>query len=152
MFLILEKFLWLDFLKKHKIFSHIYTLVIVWIGWALFAFDDMGRVIQYLKAMFGLSGAGFANGETWYLLVSYAVMLVILVLASTPYPRQWAMKVMNLLEGKKKADNEAEEKKGITLGGTVSTVLQLAFVAVVFVISTAYLVDATYNPFLYFRF
>ena len=151
-FLILEKFLWLDFLMKHKIFSHVYTLVIVWVGWALFAFDDMGRVIQYLKAMFGLSGAGFANGETWYLLVSYAVMLVILVLASTPYPRQWAMKVMNLLEGKKKANNEAAEKKGITLGGTVSTVLQLAFVAVVFVISTAYLVDATYNPFLYFRF
>ena len=151
-FLILEKFLWLDFLKKHKIFSHVYTLVIVWVGWALFAFDDMGRVIQYLKAMFGLSGAGFANGETWYLLVSYAVMLIILVLASTPYPKQWAMKVMNLLEGKKKADIEAVEKKGITLGGTVSAVLQLAFVAVVFVISTAYLVDATYNPFLYFRF
>ena len=151
-FLILEKFLWLDFLKKHKIFSHVYTLVIVWVGWALFAFDDMGRVIQYLKAMFGLSGAGFANGETWYLLVSYAVMLVILVLASTPYPRQWAMKVMNLLEGKKKADNEAAEKKGIAFGSVVSAVLQLAFVAVVFVISTAYLVDATYNPFLYFRF
>ena len=118
----------------------------------MFAFDDMGRVIQYLKAMFGLSGAGFANGETWYLLVSYAVMLVILVLASTPYPRQWAMKVMNLLEGKKKADNEAAEKKGIAFGSVVSAVLQLAFVAVVFVISTAYLVDATYNPFLYFRF
>ena len=151
-FLILEKFLWLDFLKKHKIFSHVYTLVIVWIGWALFAFDDMGRVIQYMKAMFGLSGAGFVNGETMYLLLSYAVMLVILILASTPYPRQWAMKVMSLLEGKKKADNAAAEKKGITLGGTVSTVLQLAFVAVVFIISTAYLVDATYNPFLYFRF
>ena len=151
-FLILEKFLWLDFLKKHKIFSHVYTLVIVWVGWALFAFDDMGRVIQYLKAMFGLSGAGFANGETWYLLVSYAVMLVILVLASTPYPRQWAMKVMNLLEGKKKAENEAAEKKKIAFGSVVSAVLQLAFVAVVFVISTAYLVDATYNPFLYFRF
>ena len=141
-----------DFLKKHKIFSHVYTLVIVWVGWALFAFDDMGRVIQYLKAMFGLSGAGFANRETLYLLLSYAVMLVILILASTPYPRQWAMKVMNLLEGKKKADNEAAEKKEIAFGSVVSTVLQLAFVAVVFVISTAYLVDATYNPFLYFRF
>ena len=137
-FLVLEKFLWLDFLKKHKIFSHVYTLVIVWVGWALFAFDDMGNVIQYLKAMFGLSGAGFVNGETLYLLISYAVMLVILILASTPYPKQWAGKVMNWLEGKK--------------ASPVSAVLQLAFVAVVFIISTAYLVDATYNPFLYFRF
>ena len=137
-FLVLEKFLWLDFLKKHKIFSHVYTLVIVWVGWALFAFDDMGNVIQYLKAMFGLSGAGFVNGETLYLLISYAVMLVILILASTPYPKQWAGKVMNWLEGKK--------------ASPASAVLQLAFVAVVFIISTAYLVDATYNPFLYFRF
>ena len=137
-FLILEKFLWLDFLKKHKIFSHVYTIVLVWVGWALFAFDDMGRVIQYMKAMFGMSGAGFVNQETLYLLVSYGVMLVVLILASTPYPRQWAMKFMNLLENRKTKP--------------LSTVLQLAFVAVVFIISTAYLVDATYNPFLYFRF
>jgi len=138
-FLILEKFLWLDFLKKHKIFSHVYTLVIVWIGWALFAFDDMGKVIQYMKAMFGLSSAGFVNGETLYLLLSYGVMLAILILASTPYPKVWAGKVMNLLESKK-------------TGSTLSAVLQLAFVTVIFIISTAYLVDATYNPFLYFRF
>lgn len=158
-FLILEKFLWLDFLKKHKIFSHIYTLVIVWVGWALFAFDDMGRVIQYMKAMFGLSGAGFVNGETLYLLVSYGVMLVVLILASTPYPKQWADKLVNWLEGKKEeaaltkeAQEPARKKTGCSVGSTVSTILQLAFVAVVFIISTAYLVDATYNPFLYFRF
>ncbi len=160
-FLILEKLLWLDFLKKHKIFSHIYTLFLVWIGWALFAFDDMGRVTQYLKAMFGLNGAGFANRESFYLLFSYGVMLIILILAATPYPRQWAMKFMNWLEGRKQGTVEvavAEEgeavkaKSSITFGGTVSAVLQLAFVAVVFIISTAYLVDATYNPFLYFRF
>ena len=145
-FLILEKFLWLDFLKRHKIFSHIYTLVIVWVGWALFAFDDMGKVLQYMKAMFGLSGAGFVNGETLYLLVSYGVMLVVLILASTPYPKVWAGKVMTWLEGRKPVNAK------LSLGSTVSTVLQLAVVAVVFIISTAYLVDATYNPFLYFRF
>jgi len=150
-FLILEKFLWLDFLKKHKIFSHIYTLVIVWIGWALFAFDDMGRVAQYLKALFGLSGAGFVNGETLYLFLSYGVMLVILILASTPYPKQWVMKLMDLLEDRKQ-EKAVEAKSRASLGSTVSIVLQLAFVAVIFIISTAYLVDATYNPFLYFRF
>ena len=152
----------MDFLKKHKIFSHVYTIVIVWIGWALFAFDDMGRVIQYMKAMFGLSGAGFVNKETLYLLISYGVMLFILILASTPYPRQWAIKLQNCLENKEKkqrkevaAENgqdDVMEKNKISLGGTMSAILQLAFVAVVFIISTAYLVDATYNPFLYFRF
>lgn len=142
-FLILEKFLWLDFLKKHKIFSHVYTLFIVWVGWALFAFDDMGNVIQYLKAMFGLSGAGFVNKETMYLLLSYGVMLLILILAATPYPKRWAVKVKELLE-----KNQAK----VSFGSITSAVLQLAFVAVVFLLSTAYLVDATYNPFLYFRF
>ena len=139
-----------------------YTIVIVWVGWALFAFDDMGRVIQYMKAMFGLSGAGFVNKETLYLLVSYGVMLLVLILASTPYPREWAIKLQNWLECKDKkqikeaaAESEQEVIEGknkISLGGMVSAVLQLAFVAVVFLISTAYLVDATYNPFLYFRF
>lgn len=159
-FLILEKFLWLEFLKKHKIFSHVYTLGIVWIGWALFAFDDMGKVISYIKAMFGCSGAGFVNGETLYLLLNYAVMLVILILAATPYPKLWAGKLMDLLEGRKAECVPATEagqevlpvKNGSSVGGVVSTLLQLAFVAVVFLISTAYLVDATYNPFLYFRF
>ncbi len=140
--LILEKFLWLDFLKKHKIFSHIYTIVLVWISWAIFAFDNMTSVIQYLKAMFGLSGAGFVNKESLYLLISYAVMLLILILAATPYPRQIAMRLLDKIEG----------IKAKAAGNTISAVLQVAFVAVIFFISTAYLVDATYNPFLYFRF
>ncbi len=139
-FLILEKLLWLDFLKKHKIFSHIYTILIVWIGWVLFAFDDMSRVFPYLKAMFGFGGAGLVNNESLYLLLSYAVMLAIIILAATPYPTMIAKKVLTFLEAKK------------AVGITVSAVLQMAFVAIVFIVSTAYLVDATYNPFLYFRF
>ena len=141
-FLILEKLLWLDFLKKHRIFSHIYTIVLVWIGWAIFAFDNMSEGAAYLKSMFGLSGAGFVNTETMYLLFSYAVMLIILILAATPYPKKLAVKLQSMLANAKNPH----------MGAVCSTVLQMVFVAVVFIISTAYLVDATYNPFLYFRF
>ena len=161
-FLILEKLLWLKFLDRHRFFSHVYTLFLVWIGWAIFAFDDMGNVIRYLKAMFGFSGAGFVNAESLYLLLSYAVMLVVLVLASTPLPKKAAMKLMHALEGRSVAevaaggqdslDTEGDRNGGIKFGTTISAILQVAFIAVVFVISTAYLVDATYNPFLYFRF
>lgn len=156
-FLILEKLLWLDFLKKHRIFSHVYTIFLVWVGWALFAFDDMGKVTQYLKAMFGLSGAGFINNETLYLLCSYAVLFGVLILASTPYPKRWTVQVMNWLENKGKqpegmVEEPSKKKRNGSVGSTVSVILQLAFVAAVFLISTAYLVDATYNPFLYFRF
>ena len=140
--LILEKFLWMDFLKKHKIFSHIYTIFLVWISWAIFAFDNMTKGAQYIKAMFGLTGAGFVNTETLYLLLSYAVMFIVLILAATPYPKLLAGKLVDKLEG----------LKAQRCGHVVSAVLQCVFVAGVFIISTAYLVDATYNPFLYFRF
>lgn len=130
--LILEKLLWLKFLQKHRIFSHIYTVILVWIGWAIFAFDNMTKGTEYLKSMFGLNGAGFVNQETLYLLISFAVMLIILIIASTPLPKICYEKVK--------------------LGVTGRTIAQLLFIAGVFVISVAYLVDASYNPFLYFRF
>lgn len=136
--LILEKLFWLDFLEKHRIFSHIYTLLLVWTGWAFFAFDDMGRAIQYLKAMGGVCGAGLLDRETLYLLFNYAGMLAILIPAATPYPGRWMGGLQSRLAGKGKTG--------------ILTVLQLSFVALVFLLSTAYLVDATYNPFLYFRF
>ncbi len=141
-FLILEKLFWLDFLKKHKILSHIYTIVLVWVGWAIFAFDNMAKGAEYLKAMFGLAGAGFVNTETLYLLFSYAVLLLVLLFAATPYPKQLVLKLQAVLA----------DRKHPRVGMGVQAVLQIAFVAFVFIISTAYLVDATYNPFLYFRF
>ncbi len=160
--LIVEKLLLLDFLKKHKIFSHIYTIFLVWIGWAFFAFDNMTMGANYMKAMFGFNGAGFVNSETLYLLFSYAVMLVILVLACTPYPAKLATWVLDKLQGRNgNTEIEAQETKSVETVPAVknakvrtalSVGLQMAFIAVVFVISTAYLVDATHNPFLYFRF
>lgn len=141
-FLILEKLFWLDFLKKHRILSHIYTIVLVWVGWAIFAFDNMAKGAEYLKAMFGFTGAGFVNTETLYLLFSYAVLLLVLVLAATPYPKLLILKLQAVLAGRKHP----------RIGMGIQAVLQIAFVAFVFIISTAYLVDATYNPFLYFRF
>ncbi|MGN0506181.1 MAG: MBOAT family O-acyltransferase [Lachnospiraceae bacterium] len=140
--LILEKLLWLDFLKKHKIFSHIYTIFLVWIGWTIFAFDNMAKGAEYMKAMFGLSGAGFVNTETMYLLFSYAVLLLVLIVAATPYPKKLVLWLQDALVNAKHP----------RIGLAVSSALQMVFVAFVFLISTAYLVDATYNPFLYFRF
>lgn len=141
-FLILEKLFWLEFLKKHKILSHIYTIVLVWVGWAIFAFDNMAKGAEYLKAMFGFTGAGFVNKETLYLLFSYAVLFLVLVLAAGPYPKKLILKLQAALVGRKHP----------RVGMGIQAVLQLAYVAFVFIISTAYLVDATYNPFLYFRF
>ena len=137
--LIIEKFFLLNLLKKlPAIVSHIYTLFFVVVSWAIFAIEDMSMLGKYLGAMFGASGS-LADNTSMYLLLTNAVLLVILAVASTPAPKLLAEKLLTKLGGK---TNSA-------LGGTV--LKNVAFAAIL-IVSTAYLVDASYNPFLYFRF
>ena len=127
--LILEKFLLKGVLFKTPAWvKHLYTLVVVAVGWGIFAIEDMGRCLAYLSTCFG-------NGALWsaadiYALRSYALTLIVLALAST-------------LLGKR-------------VWGALSARLRQALFPVLMVgalvLCTAYLVDGSYNPFLYFRF
>ena len=108
--------------------QHVYTMVIVLIGWCLFAVEDMGHLGAYLSACFG--GARFISANTLYYLRSYLPMLVILVLASTP----------------------AVKKLWNKLGEKVRLLAAPVLVLGTLILCTACLVDASYNPFLYFRF
>ena len=133
--LILEKFFLMKLLKKLPGFvSHIYTLFLVVVSWAIFAIEDMSVLGKYLGAMFGRGGS-FADGTSMYLLLTNAVLFVILAIAATPAPKMLAGKLL------------------ARLGENVSAAVikNVVFVAIL-VLSTAYLVDASYNPFLYFRF
>ncbi len=133
--LILEKFFLMKLLKKLPEFvSHIYTLFLVVISWAIFAIEDMTVLGKFLGAMFGRGGS-FADSTSMYLLLTNALLFAILTLAATPAPKMLAGKLLT--------------KLGETPTGTV--IKNVAFVAIL-VLSTAYLVDASYNPFLYFRF
>ncbi len=131
--LIFEKLFFLNFLKNHKAVGHIYTLFAVVISWAIFAIEDMSRLGQYLGAMFG-AGGSFADPTSVYLLTTNAILLVILAVASTPYPAKLASK----LYGK--------------FTNISPVIVENLFYCAVILLSTAYLVDASYNPFLYFRF
>lgn len=134
-FLVIEKFFLANILKKLPDFvSHIYTLFLVWVSFVLFGFDDLTRVGSYLKSMFIPGAAGFVDTQTLYLLRNYAVMLVILIFASTSVPKHLMEKLFS-----------AEYPRA-------TTVAKMMFVAGIFLVSVGYLVDATYNPFLYFRF
>lgn len=135
-FLIIEKFILLKWLKKApKFITHLYTLFVVWIGWTLFAFDDLSAGILYLKAMFGGNGAGILNQEGMYLLLNYGIMLVILIIASTNFPKKIVAFIAN-----KNSEN------------ILMPCLRSVFIIGIFIISVSYLVASTYNPFLYFRF
>ena len=133
-FLIMEKTWLLKFLDKiPRVFSHIYALVVVYFGWLLFAWEDIHGHRVYMKAMLGMAGAEVVNKESLYLLVSNALLMVIMTIGCTSLPKYLAEKVT--------------KRDGI---GT--SLCMSVYVAVILLLSIAYLVNGTYNPFLYFRF
>lgn len=130
--LILEKLFlkrWLD--RCPALVGHCYTLVLVLISWVLFALTDGDAIAAYLRAMFALNGNTAADASALYLLANYAVLLICLIVASLPL-------------GKTLYHRYVEGKQLYVL---VPLVLGLLLFA-----CTAYIVDASYNPFLYFRF
>ena len=108
---------------------HGYALVLILVGWAIFALEDFSAMGGYLGAMFGAC-AGLWNGFASYYLAGFLPLLLAAGVASTPLPSTlW-------------------HKLPLGARQVLSSVLLLAGL----VWSTAYLVDGTYNPFLYFRF
>ncbi len=133
--LIIEKLFLLNWLKKMPAaVGHIYTLLLVIISWVIFAIEDLSRAFAYIGAMFGGSGI-LADPTSFYMLATNAALLIILAVAATPLPKMIARKLMT--------------KLGTGVGAAI--VQNAAYIAI-FIVSVAYLVDATYNPFLYFRF
>ena len=132
--LILEKVFLLKWIEKMpKFVRHIYTMLLVIIGWVLFSFDSFKRGAGFIAGMFGLGGYGFVNTEFIYLLLNNIILLVILIIASTDLPKKCI------------------EKFAATRNIAVKFV-NIAVLEIIFGICAAYLVAATYNPFLYFRF
>ena len=132
-FIIMEKLFLGKVLKRLPAFvSWLYTILVVWLGWVLFAFEDFGRGAGYLKSMFGAAGNVFCSNEAVYLLLGFAIPLLIMAVGSTELPSRLANKFVI-------------EKKWYQAALSV-------FVVAIMVLSVAYLVDASYNPFLYFRF
>lgn len=133
-FLIMEKTWLLKLLDKiPRVFSHIYALVVIYFGWLLFAWEDIHGHRVYMKAMLGMAGAGVVNKESLYLLVSNALLMVIMTIGCTSLPKYLAEKVT--------------KRDGI---GT--SLCMSVYVTIILLLSIAYLVNGTYNPFLYFRF
>lgn len=142
--LIIEKLFLLKKLEKTPGWiGNIYTLFIVLIGWVIFAFDDFSKGFLYLKAMFGIDKIKLYDSNTLYLLYTNIIIIVILVIASTSLPKAFVCKYMNILYDKGQTNKLAYSWYMIIKNG---------YIIGIFIVSVAYLVDASYNPFLYFRF
>lgn len=136
--LIIEK-LWLyKKLKKSRIFGHIYTLVFVGISFVIFNAVDLNEMFTYLQNMFFL-GESRANAvlgtEGFYYLKSYLWILVIAILGATSLPK----KMYDMLQ------------KNVVINKLL-VVLEPIVVLILVLLCTAYLIDGSFNPFLYFRF
>lgn len=120
----IEKAVLLKFLEKHKIISHIYSIFFILLGWAIFAVVDLGQLKILLKEMFSVS----KNNQWIYYLRNYGITFIIATVFSTPIVKNIYNKVIK------------------------SDILNTFILMIIFLLCIAYLVDATYNPFLYFRF
>lgn len=133
-FLIMEKTWLLKALHKlPRAVSHIYALLVIYFGWLLFAWEDIHGHRVYLKAMAGIGSGGLISRESLYLLVNNIGLLFIMVVGCTSLPKRLVTKCM--------------KKDGI-----VTSLCMSIYVAGILLLSIAYLVNGTYNPFLYFRF
>lgn len=129
--LILEKFVLKKFLDRLPSFvQHIYTLFIVIIGWGLFYFTDVGQLGEFMVDLFNF-GNGICGDQAFNLIMSNLPMLIIAAVASTPLAAMLY--------------NRFEHTRFMWIPETLYCMGVLA-------VSTASLVNQSYNPFLYFRF
>ena len=132
--LIIEKYILSPVLDKlPSVVRHIYSIVLVVIGWVLFFSPSLGGAARYLGMMFGAGAHGVADRESLYLLTTNLVLWIILIIGSTPLTD---VRYQHMLRQKK----------------WNTTLLNGIVYAVLFILCIAYLVTETYNPFLYFRF
>ena len=114
----------LNLLNKHKLISHIYTIFFILVGWVLFAVIDLNKIINFLKKMFI-----FNAGNEWiYYLRNYIIIYTIAIIFSTSFLKKIYNKFVK------------------------SNIVDTIILITIFLLSIAYLVDSSYNPFLYFRF
>lgn len=138
LFLILEKmFLGKIFEKIPKLFGRIYSWVVVLVGWVFFEVESLAGIGQYLAAMFGQNGAGLWNRQALYLAKEYGLLFLIAIVASLPLVRMFAKRLEIAKTGPAIATYRFWEK---------------VIPAVLLILSIAFVVEASYNPFLYFRF
>lgn len=126
--LMVEKLFLLKYLEKAKVLNHAYVLFSVIISFVIFNGTSMGQIASDIGGMFGMGSVPLVTFETIYYLKSYVLIFALAIVSATPLPKIVVSKI-----------------KAVQY-------LEPLAVIVLFVMVTAYLVDGSFNPFLYFRF
>lgn len=132
-FIILERAFLQNILNKlPNAIQHIYLMVIVIFGWVLFSQADIVSTIEYIKVMLGLGNYKILNDYTIFYIKEYWIIICIAIAASMPILQQ-----INKLGVK--------TRKIVDLTRPIAIIISFALV-------TIYLVNSTFNPFIYFNF
>lgn len=132
--LLFEKITFNKILQKTPTYiKHIYTMFLVIVGWVFFASNDILSAINYLKVMFCFNHNVFIDNAAIYYLYTNFILFVILTICSTPF----SQKILDNID------------KKLKIPYTYTSLFVYMFILF---LTTAYLVNETYNPFLYFRF
>ncbi len=134
-FLTVEKLWLLKKLEKGRFLGHIYTLFLVMISFVIFNGESIGQVFFDLAGLLGIGGVPFISDEAVYCLRSFGVVLFIGGIGATPA-----------------IDCLMEKVSQNPVGGKVCHLIEPVALVVLMLVMTAYLVDGSFNPFLYFRF
>ena len=135
-FLLAAEKLWYGHgLEKTRLLKHLYMLPLLAVSFVLFHAADLPAAGQQIAALFGFGGLPASGVESLYYLRSYAVVLVIALLGATPLPA----KAVQCL-------------RDTSAGSAVLSVAEPVALVLLLAACTAYLVDGSFNPFLYFRF
>ena len=130
--LILEKVFLSKYLEKSpKVLTRLYTLVIVMISFVIFNGESMGQIIQNIGGLIGINISSIVSAESIYYLKSYLGVILIGIIGATPILKNFANK----------------EKIHKTMNA-----LEPVFLLLILTICTSYIIDGSFNPFLYFRF
>ena len=130
--LLCEKFIWGKAIEKlPRVFRHIYVIFIVIISFVIFNASTFTEAWNDIMNLLGISGIPLVSGSAVYALKSNAILLAIAFFGATPVMKKLCLKY--------------EDKLPVRI-------LEVASIVVILVVSTAYLVDGSFNPFLYFRF
>ena len=135
-FLVIEK-LWLSkyISKLPKFLRNIYVLFIIMISFIMFNAGSINEAFFNIKGLFGLNKEVFINNYTIYYLKSYLIVLIIAIFGATPLFK-------NIIE---------KLRKNKTINNLIN-ILEPIFLVILLLLVTAYIIDSSYNPFLYFRF
>jgi len=134
-FLTAEKLWYGKALAKTRVLKHVYVLLLVVVSFVLFDAGSVREAVATIGALFGAADVSAVNTISLYYLRSFAVVFLIGIVGATPLPKR-----------------AVERLAATRTGAAVIDVLEPLVLAAVLAVSTGYLVDGSFNPFLYFRF